>query len=592
MTTTGTPSAEAATETPPSLVRPPAVAAATPRWPGRALPALVAAGAVFQVAQYLSRRSFWEDESFVVLNIRDKTAAQLMGALDYSQAAPPLFLLTERVAAVAWGASEFALRLLPLGCSLIALGLMAVVARRVARGLGGPDTSGVPSRFVTLAVLAAVGLFATSDRLIWRAAEVKPYAGDALAALVLTAMALAGASGTPAAARLARTSAAAAVLVWFSFPTVLVFAGIALALLPAVAWGQSSTAAADGPGDPRARPRRLSWRGAGIYLACTLPVAVSFVVLHQTVVLRQRSTDLETFWAEHFADVTRPLAFAVWLARHLFDLCNSAAEPLGPVVLGLLVVGVIALARGRRWETLGVVVLPGVVAVAAAAAGRYPFDGKRLTTFLVPGVLALAGVGFAAVAAAAAARRGPLGGGVAAGGRPASDDPQYLGDRRTGMLLLVLLAVPLVQCLYSLAFPRTRAHVRPAVEFVAARYEQGDAIYCDPNACQFLCYWPPPALGGEVPAAGAPPAAVPPAAVPVSLKRLGEPATAGPAGRFWVVIAHSPGHGRRLEGLLATARAAGVLRDRFEGYGGAAYLFEAAGGDTRAMREAKSPAPR
>src|SRR3712207_5144043 len=83
-----------------------------------ALLALVLSGIGFRAAQYLSQRSFWEDESFIVLNLRDKTAAELLGRLDHDQAAPPLFLLIQRGVVVTLGPTEFGLRLLPLAAGI------------------------------------------------------------------------------------------------------------------------------------------------------------------------------------------------------------------------------------------------------------------------------------------------------------------------------------------------------------------------------------------------------------------------------------------------------------------------------------------
>src|SRR5689334_5130427 len=57
-------------------------------------------GVVARVGQYASRRSFWHDEAFLILNLRAKTVAQLSGPLDarptQPQAAPPVFLWIEK----------------------------------------------------------------------------------------------------------------------------------------------------------------------------------------------------------------------------------------------------------------------------------------------------------------------------------------------------------------------------------------------------------------------------------------------------------------------------------------------------------------
>ena len=495
-----------------------------------ALLLILVAGVGCRVGQYLSNRSFWIDESFIVLNLRSRTAAQLLGPLDYTQAAPPLFLLAERAVVVSLGSSEYALRLLPLLAGVASLGLMAAVARRV---LDPP------------AALAAVALFAFSDRMIWHATEVKPYSTDVMAGLLLTFAALAGAGAgagrASATARLARTAALAAVLAWLSYPSVFVFGGVSLALLPAVTG---------------ARPLAKGWwRGAARYVALNVPVVVSFVLVVLLVVRKQQTEKLNAYWAaDDFANLTGPLAFLVWLARKLLALCNYATDLLGPAILLLAVVGAVALARARgRRQLLAALTLPVALVVLAACARRYPFDGERVSAFLVPGVLLLAAAGFGAALKGLAARYG--------GGGPSR------ARRWQATAAAALLAVPAGMCAYHLVLPRTRAHVRPAAEYVAAHWRPGDVIYCDPNVHQFLCYWPP---------AGAPDAARPDApwaqSPPRGVKLLKDGEK--PAGRFWLVLSYAPGHERQVGERAKPARAAGTVRDEFRGYGGSAFLFD------------------
>src|SRR6476646_10820421 len=68
---------------------------------------VVAAGAVCRVAQYGADRSFWVDEAALLLNVRSHTFGQLFGALDYEQAAPPLFMAAERGLLRTFGPSEY-----------------------------------------------------------------------------------------------------------------------------------------------------------------------------------------------------------------------------------------------------------------------------------------------------------------------------------------------------------------------------------------------------------------------------------------------------------------------------------------------------
>ncbi len=149
---------------------------AAPRDWSRAILAVVLIGAFCRLAQYFAEPSYWRDEALVVMNVMDKTAAQLPLKLDYSPAAPALFLICERGLFHLFGASEYALRLPSLLYGLASLPLFALLCRRIFPG---------PIAFCITA------FFAFSDEVIRRSAEVKPYSGDAFCAVLLLYLALA-----------------------------------------------------------------------------------------------------------------------------------------------------------------------------------------------------------------------------------------------------------------------------------------------------------------------------------------------------------------------------------------------------------------
>src|SRR5436305_10802023 len=82
---------------------------------------ILLAGIVFRLRYFAARASFWRDEAFIVLNIRDHRAVELIGPLEHGQASPPLFLFAERAMAVAFGSGEFSLRAVPLFCGIAGL---------------------------------------------------------------------------------------------------------------------------------------------------------------------------------------------------------------------------------------------------------------------------------------------------------------------------------------------------------------------------------------------------------------------------------------------------------------------------------------
>lgn len=180
-----------------------------------ALIAVVVAGCVFRLAQYLADRSYWPDEALLTLNIMNRPARELAGLLDYKQAAPPLFLWVERGLFVAFGGSEYVMRAVPLAASIATLILFALLARRLL----SPAAAGV-----------AVALLAWSDRLIWHASEVKQYSGDVLCATLLFYLAFGMRRPISDIVRFAVISLGAAVLIWFSHPAAIIFGAVSLTM--------------------------------------------------------------------------------------------------------------------------------------------------------------------------------------------------------------------------------------------------------------------------------------------------------------------------------------------------------------------------
>jgi uncharacterized membrane protein len=183
--------------------------------PGRALAVLIGLGAALRLWQYAGNPGLWMDELAVAHNLATRSLALLLTAplLD-DQVAPPGFLLISRAVVVAFGSSEYALRLFPLLCSLASLPLFAWIARRVLSPAG--------------AVLT-VALFALSSGVALFAAEAKQYASDVLATLVLTELALRWLAGATPRRTLA-LAVAGVLALFFSQTAAFVLAGLAAAL--------------------------------------------------------------------------------------------------------------------------------------------------------------------------------------------------------------------------------------------------------------------------------------------------------------------------------------------------------------------------
>jgi hypothetical protein len=491
---------------------------------GLLLLVIVLAGVICRVAQYIANPSFWHDEALVVVNVANKSFAELMGRLDYAQAAPPLFLFAERGLMLLLGENEYAFRLVSLLCGIASLVLFALICRRLFPGLIAP---------LTLAI------FAFSNKLIWHSAEVKPYSGDAMVAVLLLYLGIRFMSQSNAAGGerprdptfgLILLSCVAAIAIWFSFPASIVFGGISLAILPAMA--------------------RRGVRGWGIYIACNLLVVASFLLLFFFSIRLQHVEALSTYWVDDFPDYAHPARIPLWLAKQVYALADHPHRSFGWLILPMAVLGIYRLVISRRSFLLGVCVYPVLLAILAAFAKQYPFNGDRLTIYLVPGVFILFGNG-----------------------------TLFLRDRFRAadkpwriiwpIAAVIILARGVGEASYRLVSPRTRSGARQAALYIREHRQSGEGLYLvgEPEekslnyrsdlCLELLCYWPQPPQPWH-------------AGLPLDVKKIQED-------RFWVMFTSQPKHDTKfINPLVEQLAPAADLREKYlvPGGGGAALLFQ------------------
>ena len=465
--------------------------------------AFIMLGAALRVAQYASRQSFWGDEAALLFNITQKSTAQLMtGPLDHAQAAPPLFLAAQRWIALTLGTGEYAQRLVPLllGIAIPALG--GLLAWRWTTPAGA-------------AFVAAV--LALSDAFIWQSATLKPYSGDVLFALVLLLIypPPRGRDESPV-RRLLIASIVAAIAVWYSLVVAFVFAGLSTVAFV----------------DLIVREKR----GYAYWLAAKSTFAVSFVALY-AISIRHQSGDayLQNFWTFAFPDWSRPATLPRWLVAGLWDLAGYVGWPLRwlpAVLLPLAVIGFISLKRQGKLLFAIALLSPVAMTLLAALLRHYPWTGRRITMFLVPGIVMLAGAGVAGLFAMS------------------QRTPRWIAA--VGLVPIVAL---LVTALPAIATPRTRTHLRPVIEFVRQNRAPGEPIFVSAPKLEFEWYWPDAAQ----PLSFAPP--------------QGDLA---PGSRIWyVVVPTNPERPRYEQRDPDELRRSAREIDRFVVRGGAAYRFEA-----------------
>ena len=175
----------------------------------------VGLGVLVRLVRYLVVYPIWHDEAFLAVNFLDRGYLDLLRPLDYSQVSPILFLWIELTAVRLLGFSEWSLRLFPAFCGLMGVFLFRYVAARLLRGM---------------AVVFAVGVFATAFYPIRHSAEVKPYSSDLFSVLVLLSLAVTWWRSPGQSRWWWILCVVAPVLLALSYPAIFVAAGLSVAL--------------------------------------------------------------------------------------------------------------------------------------------------------------------------------------------------------------------------------------------------------------------------------------------------------------------------------------------------------------------------
>ncbi len=331
----------------------------------------VAIGVALRLSGYVPNRLLYMDESSLLENLMKLPVFDFHTTLTEYQLAPPAFLVLERLAVRLPANVVMAARLFPLVCGVASMFLFRAAARRF---------------LLPRAVPIAVGLFALADWLIYYSSEIKQYSCDLALTLVALLLAAGPEPAHPSKRRLLAIGVFGAVGVWFSYPLVLVLAGVGTYLIGVMMIR---------------RDVRGILRLAAVGLVWTASFAACYVISHGIV---SKERFIWDWW--DFAFLPLPprsiaeLQYDFWHIVNIFDSPADVTTPMGPLPTAILasvlaVAGCISLLR--RWPGgLYLLLSPAVFALAASALHQYPFHG-RLLIFLVPAVHMLVSQGAAAL---------------------------------------------------------------------------------------------------------------------------------------------------------------------------------------------------
>jgi hypothetical protein len=480
------------------------------RWQRMVILALVGLGVALRVRAYLANRSLWLDESYLALNLLDRDVWGLIGTLDYT-AAPAGFLVVQRLIVNVFGGSEYALRALPF-----LAGIASVLAfwRLASLMLSPPAT------------MLALSIFAISGPLLRYSAEFKQYGIDVgIASMLWWAFASRQVDlHNDRRGVWALFAVLGAIAIWFSHPAIFVVAGLALHAV-----GQAVLVGA--------------WRSTAVRCCVGLVWVGSFALVY-FVSLRHVNPALLVAWQGAEAPIVPVSTEEV--GRYARLSWTLGVLPLGPRVIQLATLSAIlgGIALWRRRSIQGVW-FAGTLAtlLVASSLGKYPI-ALRLWLFLTPVMVLLVAAGVDEVWQRTRLHFRPL----------------------APILVCLLLALPAVGAARDAVRPPGHEEIRPLLQHVRSRYQEGDTLYLSFPAQFPAKYYATQGLGfrGEVVISHRRPE------FDREVERLRGRA------RVWVLVSHArPQDGMNEEKLLVHFfDRAGVRRETRKETGAALYLYD------------------
>ncbi len=404
--------------------------------------AILALGALAQVANFLCGHSLWLDEAYLSFNFLTHSPAQLLGPTDFSQIAPAGWMQLEALSFGWTGSYEYGLRALPVAAGLASLWLYRRLAFQVL-GAGG--------------ALAALAILCFSPQVVAYAVMVKPYSVDVLAAVCILSLAYPMfQDGSPTLKDLARLGIAGLVFILVSFPAVYVLAGVGSVLFLGLL-----------------RERR--WRDAAILALVCAAWLATFAALYLIIYKPQvqagtledagtqqffKDTGFVPYWIQKADDAVRFVTdIAGWFEFYFTKIGQI------PALIACLAGTVVLFRKAPAFTAaLAVTVL---AALAGSAAQAYPLY-DRFTLFLFPAIALAIGAALGALLKGAA-WRWLLGAGLAA--------------------LVMVGPLKDLQWWMRRDPPFAMAHVTPALKALSRQWRPGDGLYVQASSAPaFLVY--------------------------------------------------------------------------------------------------------
>jgi len=423
------------------------------------LPIILITGIFLRLFHYIDNRSLWEDEVFLASSLIHMNFWELATQpLEYQQRAPIGFLWLTKLGVALFDKKELSLRLFPLISGILALLIFVPVARYFLKSRAG--------------ILAVITIAALAPPIVYHAVEVKQY-GTEFLATVLCLYLFTRFNKNRSVKNLMLWGLSGAVILWFSFSSLFVLAGMATAI------GLTCLI-------------KKEWPVLFLYMIPFSMWLISFLIQYVFFISRFPEEEwLVQFWRNRNAFLPLPprsMQDILWPFKQIYSLVRYplgltwydldynhpysntyrilARMPLLPILAGLT--GLWILFK-REKKYLLLFAMPVILALLASAFELYPLS-ERLTIFLAPIFILVVGKGVEYF----------------------YESPLSLTVKNG--LVMLLLAAPVINSAFQAAntdlfgdYKKSRQ--REAMQYIKQHYQTGDVVYVYWNNLPSFLYY-------------------------------------------------------------------------------------------------------
>jgi|RhiMetdeSRZDD1v2_1073273.scaffolds.fasta_scaffold176880_1 hypothetical protein len=376
-------------------------------------------GFALRLRQYLFSRSLWLDEASLALNIVEKPFSELLSPLAYGQGEPIGFVLLEKLVVSMFGPSELAFRFLPFLASVLSLFLFLHLATRCVN----PTASRI-----------ALAIFVISDSLVYYSAEAKRYSFEILASLLLYQSCFYVKSNVMTAWRTFLFGSLGVIVIWFSYPSIFVLAGIGISLLTfsIVRHERGKTA---------------------IFLFACLFWFISFLTCYFVSIRHYQS--ITSGWHTLFFPISSsPISQGRWLLSSVIGVFQSGVGLYFPgLALLTFICGCVSFFPLKKGVFI-ILILPILLSLLVSSFGKYPFGG-RFMLFSVPVLIIIMSNGIVLLI-----------------------DKLKDGLPIAGASIIILLFLhPLYLAVFNFISPQTKEEMRSIIDYLISNHKANDKVY-------------------------------------------------------------------------------------------------------------------